>query len=256
MTIELEKEILLSWERCIKKNISHRLSSPRIVFQRETVLQNDDNTLLITIFERAVESISRFITTDYVLFLTDSEGILLAKTGTKKTLNLVLNFGIETGASFSEESSGTNAISLAIKLKHPVYLAPEQHFCDFLKSWHCYAVPLEVGGLIKGYLNISTIEQAMQKELIAITQLLAEKIINQYQVIDLSEMTGIEEIKLTPQQLTVLKLISQGFTTEAVALETGISVNTVKYHKKKVFNKLGVQSIGEAVSKAINAGLI
>ena len=59
-----------------------------------------------------------------------------------------------------------------------------------------------------------------------------------------------------PQQLIVLKLISQGLTTEAIALEMGISVNTVKYHKKKVFSELGVQSTGEAVARAINAGLI
>jgi transcriptional regulator of acetoin/glycerol metabolism len=252
--IELEKEILLSWERCIKKDISARLISPRFVFQKDTFLQNYDNALLITIFERVAESISRFITTDYMLFLTDPDGVLLAKTGTKNTLNILSRSGIETGVSFSEESCGTNAISLAIKLKQPVYLAPKQHFCDILKNWHGYAVPLEVGGLIKGYLDFSTIEQAMQKELIAITQLLGEKIMNEYGTTVFSEKS--REIRLNSQQLVVLKLISQGLTMEAVALETGISVNTVKYHKKKVFRELGVQSTGEAVAKAINAGLI
>lgn len=254
MRIELEKEILLSWERCIKKDISVRLSSPRIVYQRETALQNNDNAFLITIFERAAESISRFITTDYMLFLTDPDGVLLAKTGTKKTFDILSRSGIETGSSFSEESCGTNAIALAVKLKHPVYLSPEQHFCDFLKSWYCYAVPLEVGGEIKGYLDISTIEQAMKRELIAITKLLAEKIVNKYSATGFPEKS--EEIKLNVQQLTVLKLIAKGLTTEAVALETGVSVNTVKYHKKIVFRELEVQSTGEAVAKAINAGFI
>lgn len=254
MRIELEKEILLSWERCIKKDISARLISPRFVFQKDTFLQNYDNALLITIFERVAESISRFITTDYMLFLTDPDGVLLAKTGTKNTLNILSRSGIETGVSFSEESCGTNAISLAIKLKHPVYLSPEQHFCDFFKSWHCYAVPLAVGGMIKGYLDVSTIEQAVKKELIAITQLLAEKIVNEYGAMGFSKMG--EEIKLSYQQLIVLQLISQGLTTKAIALETGISVNTVKYHKKILFRRLGVQSTGEAVAKAINAGLI
>jgi transcriptional regulator of acetoin/glycerol metabolism len=252
--VQLEKEILLSWKRCIKKDISARLSSPCLVFQRETVLQNDDNSFLITIFERAAECISRFITTDHILFLTDPDGILLAKTGTKKNLSILSRSGIETGSSFSEESCGTNAISLAIKLKHPVYLSPEQHFCDFFKSWHCYAVPLAVGGMIKGYLDVSTIEQAVKKELIAITQLLAEKIVNEYGAMGFSKMG--EEIKLSYQQLIVLQLISQGLTTKAIALETGISVNTVKYHKKILFRRLGVQSTGEAVAKAINAGLI
>lgn len=251
--VQLEKEVLFSWERCIKKGISVQLSSPRLVFQKNTFLQNNHCTLLITIFERAVESISRFITTDHILFLTDPDGILLAKTGTKKNLSILSRSGIETGSSFLEESCGTNAISLAIKLKHPVYLSPEQHFCDFFKNWYCYAVPLVVGGLIKGYLDVSTIEQAVKKELLAVTQLLAEKIVKEYGAM---VFTKGEEIKLSHQQLIVLKLISQGLTTKAIALETGISVNTVKYHKKIVFKELGVQSTGEAVAKAINAGLI
>lgn len=253
VTIQLEKEILFSWERCIKNDIPARLSLPRITLQRETVRQNDNNALLNSIFERTVENIRHFITTDYIFFLTDPDGILLTEKGTKKILVMVRKARIETGTLFSEESFGTNAISMAVKLKHSVYLSAEQHFCDFLKNWYCYTVPLEVGGEIKGYLNISTI-QVMKRELIAITQLLAEKIMNEYKAID---FPGIcERIKLNYQQLTVLKLISQGLTTEAVALETGLSVNTVKYHKKKAFRDLGVQSSGEAVAKAINAGLI
>lgn len=254
MRVELEKEIILSWERCIKKDISTQLSSPRLVLQRDTIFQNDDNIFLITIFEWAAEGISQFITTDHMLFLTDPDGILLAKTGTKKTLNILTRSGIETGASFSEESCGTNAISLAVKLKTPVYLSPEQHFCVFLKKWYCYTVPLEVRGEIKGYLSMSTIEQYMKKELMAITQLLAEKIVNKYKVVDSPRMSG--KIKLNVQQLTVLRLIAQGLTTEAVALETGISMNTVKYHKKIIFRELGVKSTAEAVAKAINAELI
>ncbi len=256
MTVELGKEVLLSWERCIKRGIAVQLSTPQIMLPRETVLYNDDNVQLISIFERAIESISQFISTDYLLFLTDPEGILLAKKGTKKIFNDVTRSGIDIGTCFSEESCGTNAISLALNLKTPVYLSPEQHFCSFFKNWHCYAVPLEVGGKIKGYLDISTVEQAIKRELMAITQLLAEKVVNQYHTMVFSKIGKSEGIKLNPQQLTVLKLISQGFTTEAVALETGSSVNTVKYHKKKVFRELGVQSTGEAVAKAINAGLI
>jgi transcriptional regulator of acetoin/glycerol metabolism len=42
-----------------------------------------------------------------------------------------LSIGI--GTSFSEESIGTNAISLALKLKQPVYEFPEQHYFYFVK---------------------------------------------------------------------------------------------------------------------------
>lgn len=115
MTIELEKEILLSWERCIKRGIAVQLATPRNILPRETVLHNSDNPQLISIFERAIESISQFISTDYLLFLTGPDGILLSKTGTKKTIKIVTRNEIEIGTCFSEESCGTNAISLAVR---------------------------------------------------------------------------------------------------------------------------------------------
>lgn len=254
MKKQMEKEVLSSWERCIKKCIPDRLSSPRIILLKETSKLTADNELLVSIFEQVVKSIDHFITINHLFLLTNPDGNLLAEIGTKTVLEMAKKFNIEIGTSFSEESIGTNAIALAMKLKKPVYLFPEQHYCDVLKRWYCYAVPLNVRGEIKGCLDISTVEQTMKKELIAITQLLAEKIMNEYSVAGSPRISM--EIELNSQQLTVLKLLSQGLTATAVALETGISVNTVKYHKKKIFRELEVQSTGEAVAKAINSGLI
>ncbi len=250
MKKQMEKEVLSSWESCIKKCIPEQLSSPRIIIPRGTSELTADSELLISVFEPVVKSIHHFITTNHLFLLTDPGGNLLADIGTK----MAKTFNIETGMSFSEESIGTNAIALAMKLKQPVYLFPEQHYCNFLKKWHCYAVPLIVRGEIKGFLDISIVEQDMKKEFMAIAQLVAEKVMNEYSA---AASPGIsKEINLNSHQVTVLKLLSQGLTATAVALKIGISVNTVKYHKRKIFRELGVQSIGEAVAKAINTGLI
>jgi transcriptional regulator of acetoin/glycerol metabolism len=254
MKRQLEKEVLSPWERCIRKCIPEQLSAPRIILQKGTNELTVDEELLISIFEQVVKDINHFITTNHLFLLTDPSGSLLAEIGTKTVLQMARTLSIGIGTSFSEESIGTNAISLAIKLKQPVYLFPEQHYCDFFKKWYCYAIPLDVGGEIKGYLDISTIEHKMQRELIAITKLIVGKIINEYISASFPKTNG--EVKLNTQQLIVLKLLSQGLTAEAAALEIGISINTVKYHKKKIFKELGVQSIGEAVARAINSGLI
>jgi len=253
MKSQFEKEVFLSWERCIKKGLPIQLSFPQINFRKDPLLTHD-NTILISIFEQSIKNISSFITSNHVFLFTDPDGTLLAIISSKITTQAEMMSKIETGTSFSEESIGTNAISLAIKLKQPVYLLPEHHYCHCFKKWYCYTVPLYIWGDIKGYLDVSTIEHIMKSELIAITKLLADKIIVEYK--DAVSPIINKEIKLNLHQLRILKLLTKGLTTEAIALETGISVNTVRYHKKQLFKELDVQSASQAVAKAINAGLI
>jgi len=53
--------------------------------------------------------------------------------------------------------------------------------------------------------------------------------------------------KLTSQATTVLKLASNGKTESQIADILGISIYTVKYHKKRIFSQLGVKNTAEAI---------
>ena len=58
--------------------------------------------------------------------------------------------------------------------------------------------------------------------------------------------------KITPitnQETEIMRLLMQGLSNEKIALATGISVNTVKYHLKRVYKKLQVQNRVEAMNK-------
>ena len=61
---------------------------------------------------------------------------------------------------------------------------------------------------------------------------------------------------LTPTETRLLKLLVEGHNYKTAASELGISVNTVCFHIKQVYNKLQVHSKSEAVSKALRQGLI
>lgn len=58
--------------------------------------------------------------------------------------------------------------------------------------------------------------------------------------------------KLTPKTNMILKLASNGKTETEIANQLGISVNTVKYHKKQIFSRLEVKNIAEAIQWANN----
>jgi two-component system nitrate/nitrite response regulator NarL len=61
---------------------------------------------------------------------------------------------------------------------------------------------------------------------------------------------------LTPRELEVLQLLSQGLPNKRIAQRLGISDHTVKFHVNALLGKLGVQSRSEAIVHAVRLGLV
>ena len=61
---------------------------------------------------------------------------------------------------------------------------------------------------------------------------------------------------LTPQENELLKLLVDGHHKKTAAQAMGISVNTVSFHLKNIYEKLQVHSKTEAVAKALRERLI
>lgn len=64
------------------------------------------------------------------------------------------------------------------------------------------------------------------------------------------------EKKFTQTERDILRLLEQGKTNDEISECYLISVNTVKYHLKKIYSKLGVKSATQAVWKAKLSGII
>jgi DNA-binding NarL/FixJ family response regulator len=61
---------------------------------------------------------------------------------------------------------------------------------------------------------------------------------------------------LTPKEKEVLTALGKGFSYKLIGGEMNISIDTVRSHIRKIYEKLHVHSQTEAVSKAINEKLI
>jgi len=61
---------------------------------------------------------------------------------------------------------------------------------------------------------------------------------------------------LTARELELLELVGEGFSNRALSDKLSISTNTVKYHLKNIFQKLGAQNRAEAVAHAIRTGIL
>ena len=61
---------------------------------------------------------------------------------------------------------------------------------------------------------------------------------------------------LTARESEILTSLSKGNSYKLIAAEFSISIDTVRTHIKKIYEKLQVHSQTEAVSKALNEGLV
>ncbi len=61
---------------------------------------------------------------------------------------------------------------------------------------------------------------------------------------------------LTERQKMVLLRIAQGMKDQAVALDLHISLDTVRYHKKNIYQMLGASNAIDMLVRALKGGLI
>jgi len=66
----------------------------------------------------------------------------------------------------------------------------------------------------------------------------------------------VASIQLTSREQEILQLSIRGFKVDQIAQELNLSLNTIKYHRKKLFEKLDVTTIVEAITCATRNNLI
>ena len=76
--------------------------------------------------------------------------------------------------------------------------------------------------------------------------------------LDAPEQTpaDLAQWKLAAREFEVLQLLATGHSNRTISTSLGISENTVKFHTRNVFKKLGVRSRVEAATLAHNAGIV
>jgi DNA-binding NarL/FixJ family response regulator len=61
---------------------------------------------------------------------------------------------------------------------------------------------------------------------------------------------------LTPQEIRLLKLLTEGHQNKTAAAELGISIHTVGFHLRSIYTKLHVHSRSEAIGRALREKLV
>ncbi|MEO3762088.1 GAF domain-containing protein [Streptomyces sp. B8F3] len=94
---------------------------------------------------------------EHVVVVTDADGVVLWREGERGMLKAVSRIGVAEGASWSEDSAGTNGIGTALATGHPVGVYGDEHFLRTCHRWSCAAAPLTDprDGRVLGVVNVT-----------------------------------------------------------------------------------------------------
>jgi len=65
-----------------------------------------------------------------------------------------------------------------------------------------------------------------------------------------------EPVRLSPRELDLLKLLADGHSYKTAANALGLSMDTIRFHIRHIYEKLHVHSKSEAVLKAFRTGVL
>ena len=93
-------------------------------------------------------------------------------------------------------------------------------------------------------------------ESLAVRPKVAEKVLSQFQ--KLAWQRDAEDVisPLTPREIEILDYIAKGYLNKQIAIELGISEQTIKNHVTSILRKLNANARTEAVVLAIKQGVI
>ena len=94
---------------------------------------------------------------------------------------------------------------------------------------------------------------------VIISPMMATKLLTEFRGSDTdarAKQTEEEEANLSPREVEVLRLISQGATNKEIADSLFISENTVKTHLRNIMDKLHLANRSQAAAYAVKRGLV
>ena len=121
------------------------------------------------------------------------------------------------------------------------------------------AAALDAGAV--GYVNKQSVPQELTQAVLAalageryLSPSISKEVLNACQELAQEELVSPHKI-LTPRELQVLHMVTEGLTNQQIAIKLSISIRTVEVHRAHLMDKLGVQSTAELVRYSFEQGI-
>ncbi len=104
--------------------------------------------------------------------------------------------------------------------------------------------------------ELASLLGAVEKGEAAITPDIAAKILEEFTRRQGADAREQADESLSDREMEVLRLLVDGQTNKEIALNLGITENTVKYHLRRILEKLHLRNRAQVVAYAVQRGLV
>jgi hypothetical protein len=164
-----------SWKRLLGKGIHPERHSPPEVDTSGLDMLRQSSGLLAVLDDvsRGLESV--IDDGDNILVLADARGRVLWRSGSPRVLKLADRLGFVEGASWSENSVGTNGIGTALASHRAVQVFSAEHFLRSHHAWTCAGAPIRDPrtGHVIGIVDVSGPAATVHPTTVALVDLVA-----------------------------------------------------------------------------------
>lgn len=162
----------------IKKN---RIFPRKVLKLQETKDNTKKNEKLLNIASRFMRTLYDFLKgSGFFIVLLDRECCILKVLGDKDVVEVASNLNMVVGAYMSENSIGTNAMSIALNEHTPIQISEDEHFTTAYQRWTCSAAPIhDIDGTIIGILNLTGDRQKVHQHTLGLIVAAVKSIENQ-----------------------------------------------------------------------------
>lgn len=169
--------------------------------------------------------------------------------------------GIGPGTSLREESCGTNAVALAMRIGRRVVIRGSDHYCALFEDWSCIAAPVTLpDGEVAGYLDLSLHHEEGLRYAAAIFELtlglLKKELVAAPTPATPTVSNDSPKRMLTARQKEALVLYGTGLSLAEIAVRMMIGEDAVKKHLQEARARLGTENNRAAYYEAVRRGIL
>ncbi|BBB90185.1 MAG TPA: LuxR C-terminal-related transcriptional regulator [Methylomusa anaerophila] len=245
-----------SVKKANRLEITNRFIHPKKVLPEQELQELlKHNELLISVSKPILRKIlDSCISMGNLLMLCDSQGYITNLSGDLEIIQWLFERGFKLGTCMDYESSGLNAVSLAIQTKQLSEVKGRLHHCVSLRKWSSVAAPIQFQGNIVAMINLMTPLAVETTESKVIVQLLSdyisihlEKCEKSYDSIAKNVFYGTlilnTDLNLTIKEIDIIYRLYQGEKLAELPTKMSLSPNTIKSHVKSIYSKFGVNKL-------------
>jgi len=162
-----------SWSRVLQAGLDPDTRNPRAPLPMEEVLARRRSSPIAVVIDELRQIICSVAdASQFLMVVTDADGIILWRDGAARVRSRADGLGFEEGAEWTEDLVGTNAIGTALAEASPVQLFSAEHFEHEQHPWYCTAAPIHDPrtGELLGIVDVSGPAMSLHPAIIALVE--------------------------------------------------------------------------------------